>query len=849
MDPCLQTSSIVINISSVTDPFYNYTATTLPYVSQQSAYSEFGTLIYETGYTSNGFGINQLLTTSGLWINDSGTNGPLLRSAIWTTIPTSASTHWFPLSTWIGYSYCITLLNEKTYYIGLAGDNGSMLRLNGQIVVKQDVSTVPQSNFKYWHIYPVTLNTGENIFEFFGYNQYDIAGFGFEVYDNTYNEITGATVIGDLNVIYSTIDQTGTTFHSALNDTLIQTVSGYTCNQGSSYTYQSCSGQCVQISAVTINTCSATTEIIQGVISEYKNKISPSITSIGYGYKSYNGLISNQKALIFTTSSVMSFPDIPFSDVIPPIIEHSGVTFLTDVVFRVFQSSYVVPYSYVVCADDPQPADPKQWGPILKGGAAFNIYYPVDPNFNIFLLGGTIGFVAVDNIDNTIVGVTCTHCLTKNPFFTSERNPLDLIENVDNHKVYGDVNNSYNPQPFGCVKRYQPMSLTNSTNNVDAGLISFSESSFDPLSSWEQIGISSVTSPPEFATTQELDDLLNLNPPVFSVGRTTGVKGEYDKKLIIFETNVTVFVGPFRNQTSYQLVTFDDCFVIIQSAATTPQGYVCKNPFYFGDSGSAILAEINGSVKIIGISFALAVDVLSNDLQTALAGVALRIDRVSQILNISAYTGQTINFSNLDEIETECLPGLSSETCIELSGETYCQIGMCYPSIPSSAKYIRSCYDPSFGFDVDFLTFNVNDGEVYRLKFIDYIAHFRNECWEVISASTVPPGVIVSTIEFGPFINCNECENACFVFDIIIDQNWLDDSTGNTNSSLDGKVFVEYFDCVVDSIIEKTYTVAGTYSSDICGSIITPGPELFYWKNNIRYLPTPGAINTFVSCT
>lgn len=226
MSTCLQTSSIITNVCTFIDPFFTYTASTLPYASQQVVYSEFGTLIYNTGYTSNGLGTNTLLTTSGLWINDSGTNGPLLRSAIWTSIPTSASTHWFPLSTWIGYSYCTTLIEEKTYYIGMAGDNGAMLRLNGQIIVKQDVSTVPQSNFKYWHIYPITLYPGHNILEFFGYNQYDVAGFGFEVYDNTYSEITGATVVGDLNILYSTINQTGTTFHTVLNDTFIPTTSG-----------------------------------------------------------------------------------------------------------------------------------------------------------------------------------------------------------------------------------------------------------------------------------------------------------------------------------------------------------------------------------------------------------------------------------------------------------------------------------------------------------------------------------------------------------------------------------------------------------------------------------------------
>ena len=844
IDPCLQISSIIVNTSSVTDPLYTYTATTLPYASEQTVYSEFGTLIYNTGYTSNGSGTSSPLNTSGLWENSSGTEGPLLRSAIWTTIPTSADTNWFPISTWLGFSHCLTLLEEKTYYVGLGGDNGAMLRLNGQIIVKQDVFSIPQSNFKYWHIYPITINAGTNILEFFGYNQYGPAGFGFELYDNTYNEITGATVFGDLNVVYTTIDQTGTTFHLSLDGSLNQTVSGYTCNLGSSYTYQSCSGQCVQISAITVNTCSATTEVIQGAVSEYWSTVSPAITSIGYGYKSYDGVISNQKALIFTTSSVMSFPDIPFSDVIPPVIDHSGVTFITDVVFSTFADMLVIPYGSVVCADDPPTPNPNQWGPTLKGGAGIAIYYPHDEfGSNIARAAGTLGFVAIDNIDNTIVGVTNNHVIVDNPFFTSERNPTGLVDNVYQHEVFGGI--SYTIESFGIIKRYQPASLTNTTNNIDAALVTVKEDMIDSLSSWEQIGLTGITVPPVFATTQELDDLLNLDPPVFSVGRTTGVKGEQDKKLKIFANNLTMSSCCSRNQTSYNSITYENCFVIIQSASTTPQGFICRRPFFYGDSGSAILADIGGTIKIIGILFSGGIDPNNGDV---IYGVANRIDRVAQILNISEYTGQTAYFSNLDQVEIECLPGSSSETCIELSGETYCQIGMCYPSIPTSAKYIRSCNDPLFGFDVDFLNFTVNDGEFYILEFWEYIPS-DHRCWEVVSASTVAPGTLIYDIQFGPFADCTECDKACFSYDVTIEQSWLDDSTGNTDSNLDGKVYVEYFDCTIGSMTEKEYNTAGSYNSDICVSVQTPNPQVYYWKNNLQYLPTtPGATNTNIPC-
>jgi hypothetical protein len=57
--------------------------------------------------------------------------------------------------------------------------------------------------FKYWHIYPVTIFEGDHILELYGLNNSDDAGFGCEIYNNTAQQLITATTLNDLNIIFS----------------------------------------------------------------------------------------------------------------------------------------------------------------------------------------------------------------------------------------------------------------------------------------------------------------------------------------------------------------------------------------------------------------------------------------------------------------------------------------------------------------------------------------------------------------------------------------------------------------------------------------------------------------------
>jgi hypothetical protein len=104
-------------------------------------------------------------------------------------------------------SFCttITLTETKTYYIGIAGDNDVTIKINGTTIVDQ-ADNSPQSNFKFWHVYPYQLNAGDNIIELENYNRSSVGSFSAEIYNNTLTELSNATSTSMITRVFSTGD-------------------------------------------------------------------------------------------------------------------------------------------------------------------------------------------------------------------------------------------------------------------------------------------------------------------------------------------------------------------------------------------------------------------------------------------------------------------------------------------------------------------------------------------------------------------------------------------------------------------------------------------------------------------
>jgi hypothetical protein len=287
---------------------------------------------------------------------------------------------------------------------------------------------------------------------------------------------------------------------------------------------------------------------------------------------------------------------------------------------------------------------------------------------------GTLGAIVVDSVDGKMVGLSNNHVYTANPFIASDRTGT-VGENVYQNFVSqpADLDGGIlESDEIGKVKRYYPLSL-NSSNYVDAALTTLNSIGSNSYLILGLINNSFL----DFATTQEIDDLINSGTAIFKAGRTTGPIGSPLTtnlanfcEVSITQINVSATVGGYVNNESINTVDFEDCLIFSynenQPGVSIP-----------GDSGSVLIARIGGVLKLVGLCFADGP--ISNPINLATdgtLGIANRIDRVAELLEIEPWTSnKEIKINKEDPSCYVVMPGLSSEKFIYLNGKKYYQIG------------------------------------------------------------------------------------------------------------------------------------------------------------------------------
>lgn len=212
------------------------------------AYSNFGAVVYQPGYSSNGVGTVQQWLQQPVWRNPSATliDGALNRCGVQgaTIIPNNEP---------VGFSIPIVLTQTTTVFVAVAGDNKCKIAIDGVVLVDQDPdaigtslqSQLPLTNqgiqlaFKIWHIYPFTLTAGTRFIGLEGVNFGAAFGFGAEIYKNTVTELANAQLdpayvsnpgtfpldqnyYSNLDLLFTTRSTRGGTFQSGIS-------SGYSC--------------------------------------------------------------------------------------------------------------------------------------------------------------------------------------------------------------------------------------------------------------------------------------------------------------------------------------------------------------------------------------------------------------------------------------------------------------------------------------------------------------------------------------------------------------------------------------------------------------------------------------------
>jgi len=389
------------------------------------------------------------------------------------------------------------------------------------------------------------------------------------------------------------------------------------------------------------------------LIEDYYENTDENVVGVEYGFKEIDGKITDEKSIVFSVKEKKPKDQIPENQLLPKEIILNDVKFKTDVIESEFEllcdSNF---YSW----NTTPPSNRNLIRPI-KGGLSVANYDSL-PGYV-----GTLGFLAIDDDTGSLVGVSNNHVLIDDAFICSERNSNSIISNVK-----GDNTNQPNgpSNSIGIVKKYYPIS-SGSYNYVDVALTTLDSGVIDNNISYLQEGLTGWTQSLSFASTTEINNLLNTKPFLYSTGRTTGAKGEGDTKLLIHAFPAVVQV-PYKKQNVDTTVIFSDCIVFIASGATTPQGSVCIYPIAPGDSGSALIADFNGVRKIIGLVFAGSTD--------GIFGIACRIDRVAELMNISEWNGELVNFSDKNNIEEFTIDGLSNQPFIIDGGKKFWQVGL-----------------------------------------------------------------------------------------------------------------------------------------------------------------------------
>ena len=426
------------------------------------------------------------------------------------------------------------------------------------------------------------------------------------------------------------------------------------------------------------------------------------VISVGYGKKHKNGKPTGEIGIIYGVKEKKPIGEIPSDKLLPKSLTVDGKTYVTDV--NQTEEMRLVPGCWDAGTDlnndgtpDTNP-DPVNVAPHrartrpIQGGVIITNFvegFSVNAQNNIALGIGTLGLICVDLDTNTLVGLTNSHVVVRDAFIASERTSPSIATNLTqsllatqngvqkiipnsvaqfddtNHDLEDFYpNNIKTDSIIGKVKKYYPLRST-TTNFIDCAVMTLNSSVISPLISFKQLG-QSPNYFMDFATTEEINNLITNDNNIYSSGRTTGRKGE-SCQMEVTQLGAS-FNIIYKKETVNTQILFQDCFYIrYRNLSLSPT-------IISGDSGSCVTADINGQRKIIGLVFA----------GNSTEGAVCRIDRIASILNLKAWKGEDYSVDGPSNAYIH--QGLSDDIFKNINGQKYWQVGKQAPGSTSSSS-------------------------------------------------------------------------------------------------------------------------------------------------------------------
>lgn len=403
--------------------------------------------------------------------------------------------------------------------------------------------------------------------------------------------------------------------------------------------------------------------------------------------------VTDQECLSFIVKNKLPLDQLAPEDILPSEVTIKGKRYITDVITISNATTLSCPAECTVWQNPayPPPGNRNTSRPLVGGvSIGSKSYITSSPECNV----GTLGFIAVDTASQALVGVTAAHVVVKNPFITLSQNLNGLSENEKDNYVYQNGETcTVNPAlQIGQVIRYAPLTASVPTdpnlagmylrrNPVDAALVSLKQSDISNTESFKQYGVN-YNLPLPFATSYEIFDL-KTRPPLYSSGRTTGVKDEEPYcALYYFGMNYDgMDIDGYNIQGQNTSAPFNSIILFRSNLSGC-------TPVAPGDSGSALVADFNGVRKIVGLIFGQAM------VNGIITGLACRIDWVAAKLGIEAWDGTPKNFIDPASISYTTIPGKSGDSAIKKDGKIYWQVGLIDPDATTTTSTTTTA-DPS----------------------------------------------------------------------------------------------------------------------------------------------------------
>jgi hypothetical protein len=412
------------------------------------------------------------------------------------------------------------------------------------------------------------------------------------------------------------------------------------------------------------------------------------VIGVTYGYKTVNGELTDEQSIIFTVKEKKPKEQLTKNQLLPKEIVVDNKVIPTDVIqgsYKLLGISDCDAAFYTWRSTPPTNRDEQR--PLDCGISIANwdnaglqkiegIWYPM----NAFT--GTMGLLAIDNENGSLVGVTNNHVIVYDAFICLDRSDaggdVSMVNNVKGNNVTqpnesGTYGLSYS---IGHVKRYYPIREL-VYNEIDTALLTIdAEADINYSTSFHQHLLTASSYP--WATTFEIESLLvGDSHLLYSSGRTTGAKGEGTTKLRFSGYSVINNLH-YNRQGAYVDVSFLDCITFIATTtAAGPYTDTCYDPISGGDSGSALIADFSGTKKVIGLVFAGMQDYT----EKTISGVACRMDRIADLLNISEWNGEAVEYSDVANTMEITRDGLSNSEYIDEGGHRYWQVGLRYKTV------------------------------------------------------------------------------------------------------------------------------------------------------------------------